>query len=163
MRLIMYFGVVALLVASFPVSDTIGDYVDKVVNDKVSVSNESAEDRLRLFTDHWTFFLKLPILSQLLGIGFGYVRSTDFLSTMLVNVGVLGAVLFVCFLLSPLTWLRRTQRQFALAACLIVLTSVLVLSVPEFSYGPLWLFAGMAYGERKRAGISRGEKVAAAR
>lgn len=59
------------------------------------------------------FLMGMRILkeSNFLGVGFGTVRTTDLFSTLLANVGIIGFLLFLCYLLSVYLGLKKSARR----------------------------------------------------
>src|SRR5699024_12403985 len=79
------------------------------------------------------------------GLAFVFVPSTDSLSPLLVNNGLIGLVIFLLFFTSPILALGGSPKDFALKAALIILAVTMLISVTEYTYLPTWLFAGIAY------------------
>jgi hypothetical protein len=119
-------------------------WADMVVN-KLSGSNTSGQERSAGFAASIDFWLRAPIANQLVGIGFGYIRSTDMFSTLLVNNGMLGMLLFSLLLLYPALKLDWAPKAVALRQCCIATFVMMMVSVPEFSYLAPWTFVALAY------------------
>jgi hypothetical protein len=127
--------------------DAVADFIDEMVVTKLTLGNLSGIERFYSFLSGLEFFLDAPLLNQLFGIGFGYVRSTDFLTTLLVNMGLIGFISFCGLVLYPILKLQRTYRTLGLKAALLTLFLVMLMAVPEYSYLSFWLFLGIAYHE----------------
>lgn len=126
---------------------------DMIVN-KLSGSSSSGQERSAGFSAAINFWLNAPVANKLVGIGFGYMRSTDMFSTLLVNNGVLGLALFSLLLLYPAFKLDWAPKAIALRQCCVATYVMMMVSVPEFSYLAPWTFIALAYCRlyhRKRA------------
>lgn len=118
---------------------------DKLVVQKIEGTNISGIQRIGNFTNHIEYFIDLPFPSKLFGLGFGYVRSTDFFSTLLVNVGILGFFVYSVVFLYPILKLGSSRKEKGLKVILFFIYLVSIISVPEFSYPSAWLFLGISY------------------
>jgi hypothetical protein len=125
------------------------EFVEKIfrifVGDKITARDVSGSLRLANATAVMTVYEALPWTSQLFGIGFGYVRSTDFLTTLLINTGLFGLLAYTTLFIIPITQLGRSGREVGLRAALTVIFVTSMISVPEFAYLSSWVFLGMAY------------------
>ncbi len=113
---------------------------------KIGGNATSSRERAKSFIDHIEFWASLNGISQLFGIGFGYVRSSDFFSTILPNNGVVGFLIFSWFVFRNL-WLDIAIP--ILSTCykagLIIVYFIMMISVPEFAYPSLWIFIALGY------------------
>jgi len=125
----------------------ISNYVKLFVLDKFFTNNVSGTERQNSFDIHWDFYNHLPFMNKLFGIGFGVIRSTDMFSTLLVNIGFMGLLLFSLIFLIPLFKLERTYENKGIKILLIVLYVTMMMAVSEFAYLPTWLFLGIAYNK----------------
>ena len=123
---------------------------DQIIEDKVTAENQSGASRFANFLTSWEYFLDLPLANQLFGIGFGYIRSHDLVSTVLVNLGIVGFLLTTWIFIYPVVKLGRTQREIGIKASLIVIFVTMIFSKPDFAFLSIWLFLGIAYNEIKR-------------
>ena len=124
----------------------IGDVLYDSIFAKLATDSDSTSVRTKYFFAHLDYFSELPILNKLFGIGFGYVRSTDFFSTLLVNTGIIGFIVFSLLFLVPVFKLKtKTPTIRAVRLSLIFIYISMLIAVPEFSYLSVWLFLGMAY------------------
>ncbi|MCI0557624.1 MAG: hypothetical protein MN733_03955, partial [Nitrososphaera sp.] len=85
------------------------------------------------------------LFTQVFGVGNGYVRSTDFFSTILVNLGVVGLILTTWIFVYPVLKLDNTEAEVGLKAALLTMFITLMVAVPEYTILPLSLFLGIAY------------------
>jgi hypothetical protein len=109
--------------------------------------SNSGIERYEGYTTTFNFFINSSIFSKLFGIGFGYVRSTDFFSTLLVNNGIIGFTIYSLFFIYPVVKLDNTFRNTGLKLSLIVIYFIQMIGVPEYSYLSSWLFLGISYNE----------------
>ncbi|MCP4705379.1 MAG: hypothetical protein GY865_12305, partial [candidate division Zixibacteria bacterium] len=100
------------------------------------------------FISSMTLFLNADIFHMTFGHGFGYIRSTDGFSTLLVNTGFLGLTAYCSFFLYPLFKLKYNSeyRKGLLVASIISIVLIMV-SVPEFYYFHIWFFAALVWYE----------------
>ncbi|HHB2167330.1 MULTISPECIES: hypothetical protein [Bacillus cereus group] len=127
------------------------DYVyailDKTIFQKMFMKTESGIDRSNFFMEHLSYFQDSSFLTKLFGIGFGYVRSTDFFTTILVNNGIVGFCLFSLLFAYPLFTLKNSYKNMGIKMALVVIYTTMMVSIPEFSFLSTWLFLGIAYKE----------------
>jgi len=125
--------------------DTVFSVLNELVFKKFSTTSISGNVRITNFLDSVNFWIQASLPTKIFGLGFGYIRSTDFLSTLLVNNGLIGLVIFLLFFTYPILALGGSPKDFALKAALIILAVTMLISVTEYTYLPTWLFAGIAY------------------
>jgi hypothetical protein len=114
----------------------------------VTQSNRSGLERTVNFQNTFEFFLdKMSIFEKLFGIGFGTVRSTDFISTLLVNTGISGFLIFLWFFLRPLVGGNYSIDIYERSSVIFLFVCIL-LAVPEFSFLTIWFVLGFAYRRR---------------
>lgn len=138
-------AVLALLVFAYLFRHTLLAFYQHGILDKIEGKNASGHERFGYFLGSVKFWLSLPLLNQFVGIGFGYVRSTDMASTLLVNNGILGVLLFTFIFLYPVFRLDWSEKSMALRQCLVSVYVMMMVSVPEFSYLAPWAFVALAY------------------
>lgn len=119
-----------------------------VTIDKLTLQHASGLTRYFNFISALTLFLNADIFHMALGHGFGYIRSTDGFSTLLVNTGFLGLTAYCAFFLYPLFKLKYNSeyRKGLLVATVISIVLIMV-SVPEFYYFHIWFFAALVWYE----------------
>lgn len=128
--------------------DQIYLYLDKAIISKFTLDTQSGIDRYSFFKNHMTYFFDMNFFSQLFGMGFGFIRSTDFFSTLLVNNGLIGFVAFTSLFFYPIFTLKsKDKRIVSLKISIFIIYMTMMISVPEFSYLTIWLFLGIAYSE----------------
>ncbi|WPU92429.1 hypothetical protein SNE25_24180 [Mucilaginibacter sabulilitoris] len=113
---------------------------------KIEGDASSSRERGKSFMTQIEFWASLNGFNQAFGVGFGYVRSTDFFSTLLPNNGVIGFLVFTWFVLKNI-WLKISVP--ILSTCysigLLIVYLIMMVSVPEFAYPSLWVFIGLGF------------------
>ncbi|WP_461088711.1 hypothetical protein [Spirosoma gilvum] len=146
--IILIVGVVFIVSISTLFAESIVNIIIKeALLDKLNQNNYSGVDRTQNLTNHLSYFLNLPVWLIFTGVGFGYVRSAEFFSTLLVNTGLIGFTLFTIFLLQPVFVLQNTPRNKGLKMALIVVYCIMMAGVSEYSFLSLWLLVGIAYNQ----------------
>ncbi|SAK55743.1 hypothetical protein AWB76_02223 [Caballeronia temeraria] len=138
-------GLFVLCVIAYLLQDYIADLFKQMVTDKLEAKTESGSDRSLLFLHSMQLWMDLAPLNKLFGIGFGYIRSTDLFSTLLVNTGVVGTVFLSALMLYPAFKLDWDPRGMALRQCCAATWTMMMVSVPEFAYLAPWTLVAMAY------------------
>lgn len=131
--------------------DIIYDFVDKMILAKVYMENLSGQERGGNILDALDVFADSPLAIKLFGWGWGTVRSTDFFSTLLINTGMVGFVLWTSSVLYPCLKEEKSYRFDGLKAILIIEYVIMMISVSEFSYLFYWMFLGVAYNTVENA------------
>ncbi len=112
---------------------------------KISLQSLSGIQRVKAIITNLHFFNTLNWYNMLFGIGFGTIRSTDMFSTLLVNTGIFGLMIYIYILLHPVFVLANTETNWGIKHALIVILITSMVSVPEFSYLTIWVVLGFAY------------------
>ncbi len=149
-------AVLILSVAAYFLSRSFNKIVDVMLIDKLTGENESGLTRFSKFSGQIHYWkTELGFLGKLFGIGFGYTRSTDFFSTLLVNNGIIGFLLFTWF------YFKHAFLQFKdilfkkyYVIALIAVYIMMMASVPEFAYLSLWILLSLPYWYKKVEVIS---------
>ena len=123
----------------------IADIYSQIVENKLTLQNTSGANRYDSFLNTTDFFLNGSLLTQVFGIGNGYVRSTDFFSTILVNLGVVGLIMTTWIFVYPVLKLGNTEAEVGLKAAVLTVFITLMVAVPDYTHLPLSLFLGIAY------------------
>jgi hypothetical protein len=158
-------GLFVLCVIGYLLQDYIAELFKQMVTDKLEAKTESGSDRSLLFLHSMQLWVDLAPLNKLFGIGFGYVRSTDLFSTLLVNTGIIGTVFISALMLYPAFKLDWDPRGMALRQCCAATWTMMMVSVPEFAYLAPWTLVAMAYVRVRALKIARqqiGDQAAAA-
>ncbi|XEC96238.1 hypothetical protein AB6A23_06745 [Paenibacillus tarimensis] len=151
---------VLIIIVNWEMASNLYDFV---FGDKLET--RSGVVRQRHFENHIAFFADLPLIHQLFGVGFGYIRATNLFITFICNVGIVGFTLYVVLFLVPIIRLSNTNRNIGLKCSLIVILTTGLISVPEFAYLPMWVMLGIAYHalalQRREARVKDYEPVQA--
>jgi hypothetical protein len=125
--------------------ETVFQLFNQLVLRKLSTASISGGVRISNMVDSLTFWWEAPIPVKIFGLGFGYIRSTDFFSTILVNNGLIGFLIFASAFAYPVIMMGNSSKAFALKAALIIIFCTMMIAVTEYTYLPTWLFLGIAY------------------
>jgi hypothetical protein len=143
---------IAVVAALYFFSPAINKLIHSLFIDKLTGNNQSGSERASYFLNQFNYWKNdLNAAGKMIGIGFGYVRSTDFLSTLLVNNGIIGLAVFTWFFfkhafINIKDLLFKKYYVIALIATFIIMMG----SVPEFAYLSLWILLSIPFWiERK--------------
>jgi len=137
----------AVLVGLYFVSPALHKLVHSVFIDKFSGTNQSGSERSGYFLHQFNYWKdQMNFVGKFTGLGFGYVRSTDFFSTLLVNNGLLGLVVFTVFYFKhAFIKLKNLQFKKYYVIALFAAFMILMCSVPEFAYLSLWILLSLPF------------------
>jgi hypothetical protein len=138
-------GALVFFVVAYLARDYIADLFQQMVLDKMDGRNVSGAERSGFFRASIDMWAGGSLANQLFGIGFGYIRSTDLFSTLLVNTGATGLILVSALILYPAFKLDWSVEGTALRQCCVTTWVMMMISVPEFSYLAPWTFVAIAY------------------
>jgi hypothetical protein len=147
-------GTLLLLVVAYLARDYIADLFQQLVLDKLDGHNVSGVERSGLFRASMDMWTEGSLANQLFGVGFGYIRSTDLFSTLLVNTGIVGTILVSTLILYPAFKLDWSAEGMALRQCCVTTWVMMMISVPEFSYLAPWTFIAIAYARLRTIKIA---------
>ena len=124
-------------------------FIYEFVADKLGLMHISGVERYSIFMEAMKLFYTMDPINQLLGIGFGYVRTTDGFSTILINNGLLGFLFLVVLYVIPVIRLnsRKDNKIKALKVSNLVIFFMMLTSVPEFYNLHIYLFLALLWGE----------------
>lgn len=150
-RFLLYISIIiALITVVFLSSPTFRDIINYALISKLLQESDSGLDRFTSMFKHLVYFYDLPLPLMLTGMGFGFIRSPDLVSTLLVNTGIVGFLLFSILMLYPVFKLSNSSsRNIGLKSALVVTYFIMMTSVSEYAYPSLWLFLGIAYSNLK--------------
>lgn len=144
--------IMAVVVALFAVLqlNAFREFADSIYNfvfgSKLSGESGSSQQRGGNMIHHIDYWTQLNFPSKLFGIGFGYIRSTDFFTTLLVNNGLLGLIVFSAFVFKNIRLnLPNRDLSFCYFAGLFILFFIMMATVPEFAYPSLWIYLGLGF------------------
>lgn len=133
---------IALIIVSLILYGIFSEYINDVLNNMIfnKIDSTSGEIRSYDFNNHINYIMSLDIMHNLFGIGFGYIRSADLLSTLLVNTGIIGVISFTYFYLKDFRLKIYSFCDLGNNSILLVLFIISMTAVSEFSYLSFWLF-----------------------
>jgi hypothetical protein len=136
--------ITVLSVLFFDVIDQFYTFIEA----KLTLQNTSGIERFANFDKHFNAWYEASFINFLFGYGFGYVRSTDGLTTLLFNVGLIGLAVYILFFILPYFMIRqKTDYIKGLYISNLSLLIVILISVPEFYYPHIWLFNALLWYE----------------
>lgn len=140
-----------ILVAAYYTSAGFKHFADDTLIDKLTGGNTSGQERSLFFKNQLAFWWNdMNWIGKLTGLGFGYIRSTDFFSTLLVNNGLIGILLFTWFFFKH-SFVRlkgEKDERYYYRTALIATYLIMMVSVPEFAYLSTWIL--LAYPDAAR-------------
>ena len=128
------FLAIGIMIIMFFFEDAVATLYQTQILAKIKLVHISGEDRFDHFVRHITYYSQLNVWGQLVGIGFGTARSTELFSTLLVNTGIVGFLIFTIVFFYPVLKLKNNHRNHGIKISLIVIYTSAMISVPEFSY-----------------------------
>lgn len=136
---------IGLTILSLILYGAFSEYINEVVNNTIfnKMDSQSGMDRSSDFWNNINYFLDLDIMHNLFGIGFGYMRSGDLFTTLLVNTGIIGIISFTYFYLKDFCLKVYNFIDLGNNSILLVLYIVSMVAVSEFSYLSFWLFVAI--------------------
>jgi hypothetical protein len=98
---------------------------------KFTGANQSGVERAASFYAHYNSWIDSSFPSFIFGHGFGVVRSTDFISTLLFNCGIMGFVIFTIIYARPLFRNNQLVEVDSLRPVLLASYFMLLISTSE--------------------------------
>lgn len=115
---------------------------------KINLEHISGITRFDNFNKTLDIFINLDFLNQLFGIGFGYVRSTDGLTTILVNNGMISFLFIMFIYVYPIVAIKTNNNYIkALKVSNFTIYIMIMTSVPEFYNLHIYLFLSLIWYE----------------
>lgn len=108
----------------------------------------SSLERGNNFMNNIDFWLNIDIIHKLFGIGFGFIRSTDLCTTLLINTGIIGMIIYCVFVLKNFLIKPKNFIEIGNNSIILVLFIIMMISVPEFGFLSFWLFLGIIYNKK---------------
>ncbi len=121
----------------------IQEAVDKLLFQKLD--SVSGNERWMSFTNHAGVIFDGNVIRAFFGLGFGTVRSTDMLSNLLANIGIVGFLLYSMLMLAPCVLIKRAPDREAIIATLLAIFFMEMLTVSEYAYLPPWFMVALGY------------------
>lgn len=130
----------------------IDDILTLMIFDKLLYTENSisGSDRSFSFISNFKYWSEFNFVNMLFGIGYGYVRSLDFITSLLVNTGILGLILFSYFILKNIKWKNCSWNDVNNNAIILCLYTCLMIAVPEIWFPSFWLFIGIIRNQRMK-------------
>ncbi len=114
--------------------------------DKLSGLNDSGDIRLDIAEMRRDAFGEFSSVHFLFGLGFGYVYDTVF-RAVLINLGLVGVLVFFCLFLYPLVNAFVRRRFMACSFSVFIIFSLYVINVSELFLPSTWALLGLAWRE----------------
>jgi len=156
--LLLFAGTLVALYFAYP--DTFDAIFTNKINgeagsgDMHQASNEAMIATVKTFT----------LMNGIFGIGFGYYYGSV-LTTVLINTGLIGLVVYCYAFLKPAFSLRSNDSGLALKVGMATIFFLYCINVSEFFLPTTWMFLGLAYWRldqqklKDRLGSSQGMEV----
>lgn len=125
------------------INDVITNMIINKITNLDDPNNISGMERSTNFYGNILYWYDLDIMHMLFGIGFGVIRSTDLFTTFLINIGLIGTIIFSYFYLNKIKIKKVNFEEIGNNSILLVVFLVAMISVSEFSYLSFWLFLGI--------------------
>ena len=135
------------VLALYLTSSGLQNFIDNLIFNKLDTV--SGNDRSQFFWSHARVPFDGNPVRFLFGLGFGSVRSTDMLSNLLANSGLIGVTLYSVAILLPCLLLRKGGDSNALIGTLLSIYVMEMATVSEYSYLPPWFMVAMAYARAR--------------
>ena len=113
----------------------------------VSQSGTARTGHFILGFDYW--LNEMNLFLKLFGVGFGVVRPTNMLMFLLINVGLIGLILYLIIFLYPLYFLPKTEISTGLKLAVVSHLTMSMSAIPEFSVLTPWIFLGLCFSYNK--------------
>lgn len=108
----------------------------------------SSLERGNNFMNNIDFWLNIDIIHKLFGIGFGFIRTTDLCTTLLINIGIIGLAIYCIFVLKRFSIKPKNFIEVGNNSIILVLFITMIIFVPEFGFLSFWLFLGIIYNKK---------------
>lgn len=121
-------------------------YVEDIIDITILSKMDSTSGIVRSndFFGDINYFTELDVMHNLFGIGFGYIRSSNLFTTLLVNTGVIGVISFTYFYLKDFSLKAQSFIKQGNNSIILVLFVISMVAVPEFSYLSFWIFLAIS-------------------
>lgn len=129
--------------------DSVNLVIQSMIIDKVfmyeETGNASGLGRYSNLQQHLFYWLELDFIHELFGIGFGFVRSDDMITTLLINSGLLGFLLYSFLMFKNFKFKNNRFVDINNSAIILVTFVLQMVAVPEFFFLSTWMFLGIIY------------------
>lgn len=141
---VLYIGAFLLIVLLlYFTADPVQLALNKLLFEKLD--SVSGDQRVSSFINQASVVLDGNPIRSLFGLGFGTVRSTDMMSNLLANIGIIGFLGYTALILAPCFLLKNAPDRTAIIASLLGIFFMEMLTVSEFSYLPPWFIVALGY------------------
>lgn len=131
---------VLILIVNFIGNNIIISEVMNLIN-KALGHGVSGSERLSSLIN----MIKLSFKSILIGFGYGAIRSNDLFSTLLVNTGIIGVVLFIKLIYDSIEFSdKENEKKVGIKVAILLTIVMMFISVPEPYFAFMWIF--IAFG-----------------
>ena len=145
---------IVLLICSLVIYAIFYDIINELymlVYQKINLISDSGIERFTSFDNHLQIWLDSNIIHKIFGYGFGYFRSTDGFTTLLVNIGVFGLFSYCTFFILPYFLISSKSKYICgLYIANLTLLIIILASVSEFFYPHIWIFNALLWYEYLR-------------
>ncbi|OUO40463.1 hypothetical protein B5F82_04665 [Megamonas hypermegale] len=141
-----FYLIIGLIVSCLILYMIFSEYID-VIMDMVIFNKMDSVSGMTRSNDFWgdiNYFMELDIMHSLFGIGFGYIRSSNLFTTLLVNTGIIGVLSFSYFYLKDFSLKAQNFIKQGNNSIILVLFVISMVAVPEFSYLSFWIFLAIS-------------------
>jgi hypothetical protein len=136
--LLLFSAAFATLYFAFP------ETFESMFTAKLNGENSSGEEHQVMAQAMNDTLATLPFLNRLFGIGFGYYYGSV-VTTILMNTGLLGVLVYSYAFLKPVMLLRVNTGGLALRVAVATLFFLYLINVSELFLPTTWMFLGLAY------------------
>ncbi len=141
---VLYVGAVLFIgVLLYFTIGSVQEVMNKLLFDKLD--SDSGTERVQLFINHASVVFDGNFLRTLFGLGFGTARSTDMLSNLLANVGVIGFLFYSTIMLAPCYLMKKGEDTSAIISALLAIYVMEMATVSEYAYLPPWFMVALGY------------------
>lgn len=146
-------AIIVIVMLLYFTSTDVQDRLDTLLFSKLD--SGSGSDRIASFVNHASAAFDGNAVRTLFGLGFGTVRSTDMLSNLLANVGIIGLLGYLALFLMPCLLLRRIGDTDAIVAAILSILVMEMIAVSEYAYLPPWFMVALGYARVRQQRAAR--------
>jgi hypothetical protein len=138
LTILLFIGALAALYFAFP------DTFDSIFTSKFNGQNDSGDLHQAANEAMIATIKTFTPMNHLFGIGFGYYYGSV-LTTVLINTGWIGLLVYFYAFLKPAILLRSDSGSLALKVGIATIFFLYCINVSEFFLPTTWMFLGLAY------------------
>ena len=136
--LLLFAGTLVALYFVYP------DTFDAIFTNKINAANDSGDIHQATNEAMIATIKTFTPMNAIFGIGFGYYYGSV-LTTMLINTGLIGLVIYCYAFLKPAILLQSNDGGLALKVGIATIFFLYCINVSEFFLPTTWMFLGLAY------------------